>query len=95
MRTEQRLGQEMTEVHASREELLTAIRDILADLLDNDSLHLTETTVAEDVEDWDSINHVKLLIALESRMGFRFSANEVEGLKNVGQLIDLIQRKQS
>lgn len=85
----------MTEVPASREELLATIREILADLLDNDSLQLTEATVAEDVADWDSITHVKLLIALESRMGFRFNSNEVEGLKNVGQLIDLVQRKQS
>lgn len=79
----------------TRQEILAAIRNILADVLDNESLQLTESTTAEQVEDWDSINQVKLLIGLENELNFRFSAQEVEGLKNVGALIDLVQRKLS
>jgi acyl carrier protein len=77
----------------TRHQLLVIIRDILADILDNESLQLTEASTAEDVPDWDSINQVKLLIGLENELNFRFYSPEVEGLKNVGVLIDLVQRK--
>jgi acyl carrier protein len=79
----------------TRQQLLAIIRDILADVLDNESLQLTEASTAESVADWDSINQVKLLIGLENELNFRFSSHEVEGLKNVGALIDLVQRKLS
>jgi acyl carrier protein len=77
----------------TRPGLLAAVRNILADVLDADALQLTESTTADDVADWDSINHVKLLIGLENELNFRFDAQEVEGLNNVGQLIDLLQKK--
>ena len=77
----------------TRQQLLITVRDILADVLDNESLQLTEASTAEDVADWDSISQVKLLIGLENELNFRFSSQEVEGLKNVGALIDLIERK--
>jgi acyl carrier protein len=78
-------------VEKSRAEILTTIRDVLADVVENDSLQLSEQTTAEDVADWDSINHVKLLIGLESEMGFRCNTDEVSGRKNVGALIDIVQ----
>jgi len=77
----------------TRAELLAKIRDILADATDDDSLQLSESTTAEDVADWDSINHVKLLIGLESDLGFLFDTDEGGGLKDVGELIDLVQKK--
>ena len=83
----------MASATLTRAELLAKIRDILADATDDDSLQLSESTTAEDVADWDSINHVKLLIGLESDLGFRFDTDEVGGLKNGGELIDLVQKK--
>jgi acyl carrier protein len=79
----------------TRSDLLQMVRDILADVVDDDSLQLSESTTADDVADWDSINHVKLLIAIETELGFRFNTDEVGGLKDVGALIDLIQKKVS
>lgn len=79
----------------TRSEILAKIRDILAEVVDNESLQLTESTAADSVPDWDSINHVKLLIGLESELGFRFETDEVGGLHNVGELVDLIQKKLS
>lgn len=77
----------------TRQDLRAKIRDILADILDNDSLTLTEATTADTVEDWDSINHVKLLIALEKELNIRFASDEIQGLVNVGALIDLLEKK--
>ena len=86
---------ECLSVEATRGEILVKIRDILAEVVDNDSLHLSETTTADEVRDWDSINHVKLLIGLETDLGFRFETEEVSGLHNVGELIDIVQKKLS
>lgn len=77
----------------TRGEILAKIRDILAEVVDNDSLQITESTTADSVPDWDSINHVKLLIGLESELGFRFETEEVDGLHNVGELVDIVQKK--
>jgi len=77
----------------TRAALLQKVRDNLADIVDDETLQLTEATTADDVAEWDSINHVKLLIALESDLKFRFDTTEVGGLRNVGELIDLLQKK--
>lgn len=77
----------------TREQILEKIRGILSDVLGEDDLALTEKTVADEVENWDSVNHVKLLIGLEADLGIQFEAEEVSAAENVGQLIDVIQRK--
>ena len=84
----------VTEVR-NRAQLLEMIRDILADIVDQGSLHLTEATTADEVADWDSINHVKLILGLEQELGIRFDTEEIEDLSNVGQFIDVIQSKLS
>ena len=85
----------MTSGQTTRDDLLAKIRGILAEVVDDDSLQLSEDTTADDVQDWDSINHVKLLIGLESELGFRFQTDEVSRIQNVGELISLIQKKLS
>jgi acyl carrier protein len=77
----------------ARDDIRKMIQDILADLLDDESLTITDATTAEDVADWDSIVQVKLLLAVEAEMGFRFSIAEAEHLANVGQFVDLIGKK--
>lgn len=77
----------------TREAILAKVTELLESVLDADSLVLTEQTTAEDVEDWDSVNHVRLLIAIENELGFRFDTEEVEKFKNVGDLVDMIQAK--
>lgn len=77
----------------TRTAVLSKITEILAELLDNPELQLTEESTADSVEDWDSVNHVKLLIALESDLGIQFATDEVNGVQNVGALIDVIENK--
>ena len=77
----------------TRDDTRAMIRDILAELLDDPSLVLTDSTVASDVAEWDSINHVRLLLSLEQELGLRFVNEEADDLPNVGALVDLVQRK--
>ncbi len=67
---------------------------IFRESLDNDALTLTETTTAKDVEGWDSITHVLIVVAVEKKFRVKFTAGEIQQLKNVGDLAALIRRKQ-
>lgn len=81
------------------DDLLTDVQDVFRDLFDDDQITLTDSTTAEDVEGWDSLNHISLIIALEKRYGIKFATAEISRLKekgqNVGTLVDLIRRKRS
>lgn len=76
-----------------RDEIRNKIQTILADVLDLDDLALTDATVAQEVPDWDSTNHVRLIVALESELGIRFEADEISAPENVGALVDLVADK--
>lgn len=77
----------------NRQEILTKIEEVLSQVLDAEDLQLLEDTTADTVKDWDSINHVRLLVGLERELGLQFETDEVNSVQNVGELIDVIQRK--
>lgn len=77
----------------SRAEILQRIAAHLADVLDAEPITLCDTTRADAVEGWDSIAHIRLLIALEREFGFEFASDEAAGLEHVGALVDLVQAK--
>ena len=79
----------------TRAEILKRIAQHLADVLDLDTVNLTEASTAEDYEEWDSVNHVRLLIRIEQDLGFEFDTSEVGMMENVGQLADLVEAKLS
>jgi acyl carrier protein len=66
---------------------------IFRESLDNDSLTLTETTTAKDVEGWDSITHVLIVVAVEKKFRVKFTAGEIQRLNNAGELAALIRSK--
>lgn len=66
---------------------------VFRDTLDVDDLVLTPQLTAHDVEKWDSLNHILLVVAVEQKFGIKFSTGEIDGLENVGQFIELIERK--
>jgi acyl carrier protein len=74
-------------------EIIARIAELLADVLEVDEVALTPATTADQVDGWDSISHVRLLIAIEREFGFEFGSNEGTGLRNVGALVSLIQSK--
>lgn len=77
----------------SREEILEKINDIFHDVFDDDSIVVVEETTADDVEDWDSLMHITLISEVESAFGFKFQMKDVVGMKNVGEMIDIIQSR--
>ena len=74
-------------------EILQRLTGIFREVFDDDTLVLTEATTAEDVEEWDSFNHINIIVATEASFRVKFQTAEIEGLKNVGHLVALIQRK--
>ncbi len=77
----------------TREEILQVISKVFADTLDEDNIVLSESSKADDVEGWDSLTHVQLVVAVEKKFKIRFTAKEIQSWKNVGELIDSINSK--
>lgn len=75
------------------DDILITMTGIFRDVLDNDDIVLTRATTADDIEEWDSLAHIGLIVAIEKHFKVRFDMMDVKPLKNVGEFIDLIQRK--
>ena len=72
--------------------ILEAVQEIFRDNFDDDTLVITRDTCADDIEDWDSLEQINLLTAMEKKFGLKFKLEDVRGLENVGDLLDLIER---
>jgi acyl carrier protein len=72
--------------------VLDALQDVFRDVFEDDSLVITRATTAKDVPGWDSLMHVSLMVRIESHFKIRFRSADVGGLKNVGELVDLVER---
>ncbi len=76
-----------------RFEILKQVNDIFIDVLDNSEIIVNETTQASDVDDWDSLNHIQLVVAIEKYFQIRFTSKEIQSWNNVGEMITSIQSK--
>ncbi|AHE57205.1 acyl carrier protein [Sphingomonas sanxanigenens] len=76
------------------ESTLETIREIMIDVFDlDDDFELTADTSADDIDEWDSLSHIRLVVAVERQFGIKFKNSEIEGLKNVGELVSVIDGK--
>ena len=73
-----------------REEVFERLNNVFRDIFDDDSIVVTEETTSNDIEDWDSLEHIKLVVAVEQEFGIKFNMNEVTTMKNVGEMVDII-----
>lgn len=74
----------------TRENVLAKVNDIFHEVFDDDSIVVVESTTSEDVEDWDSLMHITLISEVESEFGFKFQMKDVVGMKDVGEMLDII-----
>jgi len=75
------------------EEIYAQLTTIFHDIFDGDALVLTPNLTAAEVPEWDSFNHINLIVAVESRFKIKFQTAEIEQLHTVGHLVDLIAAK--
>jgi acyl carrier protein len=73
----------------------TELQQIMRDLFRNQSIVIDDNSTAADIEGWDSLNNIKLMIQVERKFGFRFKTSEVAGFRNVGELLKVIERRAS
>ncbi len=74
-------------------EIYMELTGICRDLFDDESLVLRPGLTAADVPEWDSFNHINLIVATEAKFGVKFQTAELESLQTVGHLADLVQSK--
>lgn len=76
-----------------RTEILNEVQDIFRDILDNEEIELSDTTTADDIEEWDSLTHIQLIVAIEKYFKIKFTSKEILSWNNVGEMIDCIASK--
>ncbi len=77
----------------SRQEILDKVNEIFQDVFDDETITVAEATTAEDIEDWDSLTHITLISEIESEFGFKFAMKDVLGMKDVGEMLDIIEKE--
>lgn len=76
-----------------RANILAEVQDIFRDILDEEELILKDNTTAGDVDGWDSLTHIQLVVAVEKHFKFKFTSKEILSWNNVGEMIDSIKSK--
>ncbi len=76
-----------------RSAILKEVTDVFIDVLDNEDIVLSDETQAKDVEDWDSLNHIQLVVGIEKHFKIRFTSKEIQSWNNVGEMLNCIQEK--
>jgi len=76
-----------------RSEIFKKLNTIFIDVLDNDKIVLTDLSKASDIEEWDSLSHIQLVVSLERYFKIRFTSLEIQSWDNVGKMIDSIYIK--
>ncbi|MCL8536449.1 acyl carrier protein [Chryseobacterium gallinarum] len=77
----------------NRNEILNQLSNVFREELDNEEITLTAETTANDVEEWDSLSHIQLIVAVEKAFGIRFTSSEIQSWNNVGEMADSIAGK--
>lgn len=75
------------------EEILSRSTAVFQDVFDDESIEINEATQASDIEDWDSLMHINLVLAIESEFGMKFTMGEVTSMKNVGEMVEILKTR--
>ncbi len=77
-----------------RNEIIKKLNEIFIDVMDLDEdFALKENMCADDIEEWDSLSHIQLIVAIEKELGVKFTSREIMKWNNVGEMVDTILEK--
>lgn len=76
-----------------RNEIFKKLNEIFNDVLDCEDIELEENTSANDIEEWDSLSHIQLIVAIEKAFKIKFTSLEIMKWKNVGEMVDTIEQR--
>ena len=76
-----------------RTEIFERLNEIFIDVLDLDECKLTDGTSANNIEEWDSLSHIQLIVAIEKAFKIKFTSLEIMKWKNVGEMVDTIEQR--
>ncbi len=74
-------------------EIAARLNEVFRDVFGDSSISVNPSTTSDDIEDWDSIEHINLIAAVEDEFGMRFKMREVSGMKNVGEMMNIIAER--
>lgn len=74
----------------TREEVFNTLTEVFQDVFDDEDITINDETVADDIDGWDSLMHITLIATVEDEFDIKFAMKDVVGMKNVGQMVDLI-----
>ncbi len=74
----------------TREELYERLNNVFREVFDDDEITVNDATTSADIEDWDSLEHINLVSAVEQEFGIKFTMGQVVTMKNVGEMADII-----
>ncbi len=77
----------------TKEEIYEKLDEVFQDVFDDEEIHVNAETTANDIEDWDSLEHINLVVAVEAAFGIKFNMNEVVSFQNVGEMVDVIEQR--
>lgn len=75
------------------EKIYEILNGIFQDVFDDEELTVNAETNSDSIEDWDSLEHINLVVAIEKAFGMKFSMDEVTGMKNVGEMVEIIKQR--
>lgn len=77
----------------SREQVFEKLNEIFRDVFDDESITVGEETTAKDVEGWDSLANINLIVSIEGEFDIKFDMKEITGMKNVGEIVDAVMAR--
>jgi acyl carrier protein len=79
----------------TREEIFGKLNEVFRDVFEDDDITVSDATTADDIEDWDSLEHINLINAIEQEFGIKFNMGQIVSMKNVGEMVSIIESKLS
>ena len=74
----------------TREEVYETLNSVFRELFDDEEILVNDSTTAPDIEGWDSLEHINLIVAIEDEFNVKFSMGETLSMKNVGEMVDIL-----